>query len=313
MLIYLGRFLRRIKDALYPIVRAILRYGLAPFPHVRRLFYRFVVGPHYSHVRRDYCVRTKFGSRICGNTADIIQRYIYLFGEWEPVLTAWLRARLAAGDVFVDVGANIGYFTLYASNLVGESGKVIAVEASPRIFHQLAENIGRNNAGNVHPYNRAAAENSGRIRVFHGSEGNIGSTSLFRRQDAPFEFEVDAGPLDEIVPRNLVERIRIIKIDVEGAEWSVLAGMTGLMEAARHDMEIIMEVNPEMLREQGHTVEELLSVLVRHRYHPYRIKNEYQVWSYLRVGPIDARATRIRDRIVSQTDVVFSRIDAELI
>lgn len=61
-------------------------------------------------------------------TTDIIQRYLYLFGTWEPHLTAWIHQRLTPGATFIDVGANIGYYSLLAAHLVGPTGRVVAVE-----------------------------------------------------------------------------------------------------------------------------------------------------------------------------------------
>ena len=63
--------------------------------------------------------RTRFGSDIPVTTADLIQRYLYLFGSWEPNLTHWISARIRPGDTVIDVGANIGYFTLLAAHLTG--------------------------------------------------------------------------------------------------------------------------------------------------------------------------------------------------
>lgn len=64
-------------------------------------------------------------------TSDVIQRYLYLFGVWEPHLTAFISGRLTPKDTFVDVGANIGYYSVLASRLVGPAGHVVAVEPSP--------------------------------------------------------------------------------------------------------------------------------------------------------------------------------------
>ncbi|SCF63177.1 hypothetical protein GA0115259_100393 [Streptomyces sp. MnatMP-M17] len=72
-------------------------------------------------------VRSRFGARFAVDTQDLIQRYIYLFGVWEPHMTRWLRGRLEPGDTFVDVGANIGYYSVLASQLVGDGVKVVAI------------------------------------------------------------------------------------------------------------------------------------------------------------------------------------------
>ena len=84
---------------------------------------------------------TRFGGVMQGNTQDLIQRYLYWFGVWEPQLTCWIKSRLPPRRVFVDVGANIGYYSLLAASLVGDDGQVVAIEASPSIYRLLCNNL----------------------------------------------------------------------------------------------------------------------------------------------------------------------------
>jgi len=86
--------------------------------------------------------------------------------------------RLAPGDAFVDVGANIGYFSLLASKLVGESGLVVAIEPSPTIFAVLESNLARNRAHNVRAVCVAASASTGMLRLFRGPDSNIGRTTV---------------------------------------------------------------------------------------------------------------------------------------
>jgi precorrin-6B methylase 2 len=92
-----------------------------------------------------------------GDAKDIIQQYIYYFGVWEPRITGWVSRHLAPGDTFIDVGANIGYYSLLASPLVGKTGTVVAIEASPRTFDDLLFNLELNNVSNVRPVNVAVS------------------------------------------------------------------------------------------------------------------------------------------------------------
>src|ERR1051325_5097791 len=92
----------------------------------------------------DFECRTRFNTRMTGNTQDFIQRYLYFFGVWEPDITAWVRSALKPGDYFVDVGANIGYYTVLAARLVRPNGKVIAIEAAEWIHDVLKKHIALN-------------------------------------------------------------------------------------------------------------------------------------------------------------------------
>lgn len=89
------------------------------------------------------------------------------FGD--PNLTAYFSRNPAPGDVVVDVGANIGYFTLLASNCVGAKGKLVAIEASPSVFGLPSENIALNTRSNIRAVNVAAAYDRGGLQIFTAS------------------------------------------------------------------------------------------------------------------------------------------------
>src|SRR5208282_4953475 len=79
----------------------------------------------------EYMTTTYFGAHMYCNTSDLIQFFIFHFGVWEPDVSRVIERNLDLGDVFVDAGANVGYYTLLGSRRVGPSGKVISIEASP--------------------------------------------------------------------------------------------------------------------------------------------------------------------------------------
>ena len=83
-------------------------------------------------LRPEHLATTYFGARIYCDPRDLIQRMILHFGVWEPDVSRVIEQSLAPGDVFVDIGANIGYDTLLASSCVGPTGRVVSIEASPR-------------------------------------------------------------------------------------------------------------------------------------------------------------------------------------
>jgi len=259
-------------------------------------------------------VPTVFGSKIAGDTRDIIQQYIYYFGVWEPHLTRWIVRRLAPGDAFIDVGANIGYYSLLASRLVGECGSVVAIEASPETFKVLQHNLAFNRVRNVRAVNMAAFHSKTIIKVFRGSEYEVGHTTVIEQEGLKRRFEVEceinAAPLSAVLSREEMQNARLIKIDVEGAEWSVLEGMRPLLNSGRPDLEIMVEVNPACLVQQGKRTEDLLSILLDAGFYAYRLENDYSALSYL-PPCIEARPTRIRNAIQCCTDVVFSHQDSE--
>jgi FkbM family methyltransferase len=114
---------------------------------------------------------------------------------WEPCLTCWILEQLAPGDVFIDVGANIGYYSLLASKLVGEFGLVVAIEPSPTIFNSLKNNLALNRVGNIRLVNMAVSDQLQVLRLFIGPEWNVGLTTTVEKSSFKFEGQVLAAPL----------------------------------------------------------------------------------------------------------------------
>ncbi|HEY7640765.1 MAG TPA: FkbM family methyltransferase, partial [Steroidobacteraceae bacterium] len=211
----------------------------------------------WSLVRRrefDYTTTTPDGLRIEGNTRDWIQRMLYYFGLWEPNLSAWLVSRLAPGDVFVDVGANVGYFTLLAARRVGPSGSVVAVEAMPAIYQHLLRHVRSNALANCRCVNEAAVgpDAQREVALFWGGAGNIGSSGMIASTDVAQPVRVPARPLREILTDDECRRARVIKVDVEGVEAEAIRGLG--LDSGRFDsrLELIVEVvhQPERMAER---------------------------------------------------------------
>jgi FkbM family methyltransferase len=227
--------------------------------------------------------RTQSGVSLTLNTADIIQRYIYYFGIWEPAITEYFKRSLKPGDTVIDIGANIGYHSLLASQLVGASGRVFAIEASPSIFAALLQNIDRNDATNITALHAAVYHETAELPIYLHSKENLGASTIIadvaNRRDATVEGIVRAMKLQDLVAPEDVIRARLIKIDVEGAEWSVLQGMAAILPRLSAATEILVEVEPESLSEHGTTTKEFISRFGAAGFQPYGI-NMHMVDSY---------------------------------
>ncbi|WP_327190027.1 FkbM family methyltransferase [Streptomyces xinghaiensis] len=269
-----------------------------------------------AHLRdhpRQRVVRARFGARFAVDTRDLIQRYTYLFGVWEPHMTHWLRRRLRLGDTFVDVGANIGYYSVMASQLVGSEGRVVAVEASEQFHQRLLLNARLNGCANVRAVNAAVSGSREVLRFVLASSKNMGANSIVP-YDGPAEstFEIEALPLAEVLSPEEIETARVIKIDVEGAEGGVVRGLAPVLGRLRPDAEITVEVAPDRMRQLGESLEELLDTMHAHGFHTYRLTNDYAPESYpaaLRRPP--AVPVRWRQPVTGESDLIFSRVDAE--
>ena len=203
-------------------------------------------------------VQTRHGFAMNLDLAQFVDRTIFCTGEWEPRETALIAEILRPGDTFVDVGANIGYFTLLASRLVGPTGRAIAVEANPRTFELLEANVRLNGCANVDLRHVAAGEASGFATLFEREAGNAGGDQVdFAAQGAPGAIPVER--LDALVGK---QPVRLIKLDIEGAEAKALRGATGLLE--RGDApDLVFEFTPKFLAGMGDDPRELIGSLER--------------------------------------------------
>jgi len=298
----------RLTRWLIPLVRAYIRY--VPLAAGKRSVWERLVNPYLAWEPHRFVARTVFGSEIAGDAQDILTQYVYYFGVWEPHITRWVRRRLRQGDTFIDVGANIGYYTLLASRCVGPAGRVVAIEASPTIFRALQDNLARNRVRNVRAVNVAASDRRGVVRLFLGPVTNRGLTTMLPEEAAKyaceFECEVQAGPLAAILGSEEVRRARLIKIDVEGAEWPVVEGLAPLLEATRPDLEVLMELSPERLAHQGKEPEDVLRVFGQAGFRAYSVANDYTAGSYLTQGRQGGPLPLGRG-VECETDVLFSR------
>jgi FkbM family methyltransferase len=159
--------------------------------------------------------------------------HLMVSGVYEPLVARFLSGRIHPGSVFVDVGANVGCFTLRSSRRAGPEGRVLAVEASPRVFPYLAHNLMINGCRNVYPVQAAAHEHDRRLVDFYEAPSEkFGMGSL-----AP---QFHAGPatvvtrtLDSLVQEYRLPRVDVMKLDVEGFEGAALLGAASVLREFR--------------------------------------------------------------------------------
>lgn len=252
-----------------------------------------------------------FGDRFPVTTSDIIQRYLYTFGTWEPHLSAWINRRLTTGDTFVDVGANIGYYTMLASHLVGPTGHVTAIEPVPRFYHHLQATLLLNRARNVRTIEKAVAIEPGRVEMFLSDPGNLGGTSTIRPRIVRESFHADAAPLLDLLTPAEIRDARLIKIDVEGAEAAAVQGLVPVLGTLRPDAELIIEITPRALAKQGDDVDDVIAPLRTAGFHTYRITNDYDPTTYPAAIRTPVPPQRWEQPVTGMSDLVFSRIDAD--
>jgi FkbM family methyltransferase len=177
-----------------------------------------------------------------------------LFHDCEPDVGASARSLIAAGETVLDIGANVGLLSCLFADSVGPNGRVFVFEPDPYTAKFLKHNVRR--FGQVRVFEIALSDKSGNANLFLNAQSGT-SNSLADRSDASETVSVECLTLDDFLKREPLEQIHLIKIDVEGFEPRVLAGMAETVKA-HPEMAMIIEYCPENLRLAGDFPEGLL-------------------------------------------------------
>jgi FkbM family methyltransferase len=210
---------------------------------------------------------------VCDLRNELV-REVYFSGKYEPQETGLLRRILAPGNVFVDVGANWGYFSLLAARAVGAGGRIVALECDPRIYPVLERNIALNELGCERPLQVAAADVCGSLtlRGYDASQSNwgISRVSLGTKDPSGTFYSVKGAPLDQILDDLQVGTVDCVKMDIEGAEVLALRGMTAGLHRHRY-RSLLLELHSHQIRELGHEVADVITLLTGAGYRGFTI------------------------------------------
>jgi FkbM family methyltransferase len=172
-----------------------------------------------------------FGYEFWCDLSETIQRNIFLFG-YDDEAEQFIRSKLKAGDTFLDIGANVGFYSMLASSIVGERGRVISIEPNPKTFGRLRETIEANRITNVLALNLGLDRERGRLSLFIDPEsGN--DTATMVTHDGRASVEVEVYPLDEVAMAHQIDSVDYLKIDVDGFEPNVFAGAKRLLSEGK--------------------------------------------------------------------------------
>jgi FkbM family methyltransferase len=229
----------------------------------------------------------------------VVGRWLREVGWFEPTETRLIHRLVKPGDTVVDVGANIGYYTLQLARLVGPAGRVFAFEPEPRNFDLLRRNVWENDYDNVTLVQAAVAARPERLRLYLNPE-NRGDHRL--QETAGREaVEVEGISLDDYF-RGSAGRLDLVKIDVQGAEGSAFEGMRGLVAAGRVSR-IITEFWPRGLSQAGCDPRDFLECCIREGFRVREIDEQRG-----RLVPLDVSALLDRLPAGPDTDLLFTNL-----
>ena len=247
-------------NAIHPLVLKLLRLYTYYSPIAKGKYRLASAVLRDRGLPSDALVRAKDGRVFRCDLRQPAWRDVYLLGTYEPMDTAIVSKMIARGDVVLDIGANIGWYTTLFRRLVGSSGAVHSFEPVPSAFAQLKMNVDLNDpaACNVVLNNMAVGERMGKavVHVFQGLPDGCASLSTLGRQDYS-SHECPMVTLDAYLLEKEVPKVALVKCDVEGAELSVLKGSQTLLSSAEPPIWMI-ELNPPMAAAWGHSVWDIL-------------------------------------------------------
>lgn len=187
---------------------------------------------------------------------------------YEPYQLDLFRSYLKEGMVVLDIGANIGLYTLIASKRVGETGKVISFEPEPENFSILSKNIKENEMwDNTTSVQKAAADKEGTFPLFL-AESNKGNHSIYAHDDSIKTIPVETVSVDIWLSENGIEKVDIIKIDIQGAEPLAFSGMKNILKS---NPILLVEYEPILIRSAGYDPIGMLDLLKTSGYNLFNI------------------------------------------
>jgi len=200
----------------------------------------------------------KFDMALQGE-GDIISSRLWKQGLWEPTESVICQRFVNKGDITVDVGAHIGYWTLLLSHWVGPDGVVVAFEPEVNNFLYLEENTALNNTQNTSLWRRAVGERSldTTVKLYLTGE-NSGHHSLFEVPETTGHVDINITSLDDYFKPG--SRVDFVKIDTEGNEVPVLLGMTRVIEE-NPNITIMTEFSEENFENGDHDIRDYYSML----------------------------------------------------
>ena len=225
--------------------------------------------------RMDFLMRSR--SRIFGHEMyldpndSIVSPFLLRDGYFEPYETALIASQVRQGDVVLDIGANIGYYTLILARLVGETGRVYAFEPDPNNFEFLRKNVRANGYQNVIYIKKAVSDKTGPLSLYLCPD-NKGDHRIYDSQDDRETLSIEAVTLDEHFS-DFQGQINFIKMDIQGAEGRAVKGMKKLL-AQHPETAMITEFWPAGLERSGVSATDYLSDLEELGFQLFRIDEE---------------------------------------
>lgn len=231
---------------------------------------------HLTSFARIYEIETRAG-RMRLNGFETTNVFPLLFKTWEPAISELIAAAIKSGDLFLDVGAHIGYYSLLAHK---HGAEVVAFEPAEATYNKLTWNAELNGLPTSGLYKLAIGDAEGEAQLFNFDAANTGKATLSRRHEGEAAVEtVKVVRLDSFAEQ--LSRARVIKIDIEGLELAPLFQLSMNIRDLRSDVVIISEMNAARGdRSNPETWQKIVHDFLAAGFRFYEIENSYHVKHY---------------------------------
>ena len=256
------------KDGLKGYFIAIKKYYEA-YPPLRKIFYYWL----YSKLHKNkLIIREVQGSKMHLNLDDFgLSKQLFLNGIREPECTRIMKEQLKPGMTIAEVGANIGYYALMEASIIGNKGKIYAIEPFPPNYELLKKNIEINSYDKiVDLHNIAISNQPGKTKLFVKDKHNL--CNMLDTDVGEGFVEVETKTLDDFITgKKLPDMIRM---DIEGYEYYVLDGMKKTLKDC-DQCKMFIEVHPFQMQEKGLDYKKPIKMLFDNGFRPTHIVKEH--------------------------------------
>jgi FkbM family methyltransferase len=257
----------RILRASYKVLRALIEHaGINRFELIRDMGHSY---RNYLHSHADISHVTVLGHKMYLDPLDSLNLSVNKI--YEPYETQLVLRIVKLNDIVVDIGANIGYYTLIFAKLVGREGKVIAFEPESHNFQLLKKNVTINGYSDIVRLEQKAVSNRDEKRKLYLDQKNLGGHRINESSYCSHDSlqVIETISLDNYLANNS-NHIDFVKMDIEGAEYLALEGMHSILRQS-HSLRLMVAFHPPFIREYGYTPEQVIEFLRNNSFRIYFI------------------------------------------
>jgi FkbM family methyltransferase len=261
---------------------------------VRRIYNKLVrrIKKNYISLtnKKEIVYKTRFGFKILLDLSKEVDRNIYL-NDFENNTIDFFKKSLKKGMTVFDIGANIGIYSLIASNKIKKEGKVFSFEPSDWAYKRLLHNIKFSKYSNIIINNTGIADNTGELKFYvceDDAYNSIGNTPM---KNIIGVNTINVFSLDDYVSMNNIKKVDIIKVDTEGAEFLVFKGAEKTLK--KHAPIIFFEYNPHAVKGFNYSSLDAINLIKSHGYRCYEF--------------VENELVEIKDNIIKSFDIIASK------